>query len=136
MSFKTTSLVCVVVVGLFSGVALANNCIDTKGNPKTHIPVRVMNAIAAELDPFVLGDGGLMVFADPISNKRIVVYERGEAAPYTRDMIDLANRGVMVTLKKSCLASVRDRSAIEIMEHIKADILRDRHPTTAYFRLR
>ena len=120
---------------LFSAVpVLGKTCISNGGSAKTHVLARFENSLTGELDPFVLGDGGLLVFSNPFTNHRMVIHEDIESAPYATKLKPYAGRNLILGIRKDCLSRVRSRQKMATMEDLKRRVLGIRGKST-YFEL-
>lgn len=109
-----------------------SDCINTNGGtPKTHLLVRFVDSLAGELDPNVLGDGGLLIFANPFTNEQTAILETDERAPFAHSLKRYAQQGLLVTIKKSCLKPVSAAQA-RAMNGLKSQALRIKGTASAY----
>jgi hypothetical protein len=122
-------LLLAILITLSAQSALAGRCFSQgSGHPADYILVAVINSLKGELDPHVLGDGGLMAFQDALDSKIIVVYEPGEEAPYTT-IIEEEYRSpdprqrYLLMIKKDCLKKATRREA-STMQELQEGVLR------------
>lgn len=85
-----------------------------KLNNSEVITGRALATLAGELDPMVLGDGGLI--AVDLGDKRLLVYETNESAEVAMKVNSLLGKKFSyIELNKSCLAPVTNKLQIITM---------------------
>lgn len=115
------SIVAQANIGLAMGTLAIGPCYVQSSNSKDFSKaLRRMNGEAVtgyylgrllgELDPRVLGDGGILVIGNQ-DDGHIAIYEAGEDAPLVREIVGNANNDLnLIAVKKSCLKAVRTSS--------------------------
>ncbi|MCB9091310.1 MAG: hypothetical protein H6621_10275 [Halobacteriovoraceae bacterium] len=101
------------------------DCISRNGSPSTHNLYAFEDSLAGELDPYVLGDGGLLVFSEVFGSGHIVIYEVNEEAPYANALKEHASTPsakLLITVRKDCLEEASEEQ-IEVMTHLSEDVL-------------
>lgn len=112
-------LLVIALLFVLNSNSFAGNCITrSEGNPTTHILARFAFGLAGELDPFTLGDAGLMLFENPFTNQKMLILENDELAPYTSSLLPYAHRGLVVAIKLSCLQAITDNDTIDAISDL------------------
>lgn len=82
--------------------------------------LRIHKTLAGELDPFVLGDGGVVVgYLLTESKKVLVLYENRDTHPFTSKVDKAFNNGwPFLLVKKSCTVELKSKKHISALHSI------------------